>query len=588
MEVKTEAVKKENIKEFENLLEEDFKTRSLKEGSIIKATVSEIGKKHVFVDLKAKSEGIIPIEEFKISKELEALKIGSKIDVYLERIETYKGEILVSRERARRMGSWKKMEKAFEKQEEVEGIIQSKVRGGMVVNIDSCLCFLPGSQIDTKPLRNFDHLMNVPLKFLCIKLDKLRGNIVVSRRAILEKSKNEDLKKILAKIKEGDIVDAVVKAVLDWGAFLDLNGADALLHVTDLSYSRVKKTSDLLSIGQTIKVKIIKIDTETKRISCGIKQMHADPYENLEKKFKINGIYKGIITKCVDYGCFVRLKNPKTNEPEEGLEGLVHQSEISWTKKTIQPSKVLSPSQEVNVKIIEMDPEKKRISLSYKQTLENPWNAFLKKTPVGSTVNTKVVNITDFGLFVLMENSDLIGMIHHKDLFWNSTESSIEKNLNKFKKNDSLKAKILEFDKEKEKIRLGVKQLEKDPFDYFTNKNNGDTITATVKEVLKNGIKVSVGQDENSLFTIKKADLAKEIENCRPEVFNKGNKVDCMIVGLEKDKRTVSLSIKELEIENEKIAIKKYGKGGTSSGQILGDILGKAFGSKKKKKEDKK
>jgi len=585
MEVKTGAIKKESVKEFENLLEEDFKKRDLKEGSIVKATVSEIGKKHIFVDLKAKSEGIIPIEEFKISKELETLKIGSKIDVYLERIETYKGEILVSRERARRVGSWKRMEKAFQTQEEVEGIITNRVKGGMVVNVDSCLCFLPGSQIDTKPLRNFDHLMNVPLKFLCVKLDKVRGNIVVSRRAILEKTKNEDLKKILEKIKEGDIVQAQVKAILDWGAFLDLNGADALLHVTDLSYSRVKKTSDLLSVGQTIKVKIIKIDPETKRISCGIKQMHTDPYKSLDKKFKVNSIYKGLVTKCVDYGCFIRLKNPKTNEPEEGLEGLVHQSELSWTKKNIQPSKVLSPSQEINVKIIEMDPEKKRISLSYKQTLKNPWSDFVEKTPVGSILNTKIVNITDFGLFVSLENSELVGMIHHKDISWNESE----KNLNKFKKNDTLKAKILEIDKEKEKIRLGVRQLEKDPFDYFANKKDGDTVTAIVKEVLRNGIKVSVGQDDKSLFTIKKADLAKEIENCRPEVFNQGNKVDCMIVGLDKSKRKVSLSIKELEIQNEKIAIKKYGKGGTSSGQILGDILGKAFGSKKsKKKEDKK
>ena len=539
------------------------------------------------MDLKAKSEGIIPIEEFKISKELESLKIGAKIEVYLERIETYKGEILVSRERARRMGSWKKMEKAFQSQEEVEGIITSRVKGGMVVNVDSCLCFLPGSQIDTKPLRNFDHLMNIPLKFLCVKLDKVRGNIVVSRRAILEKNKNEDLKKILERIKEGDIVEAQVKAILDWGAFLDLNGADALLHVTDLSYSRVKKTSDLLSVGQTIKVKIIKIDQETKRISCGIKQMHTDPYENLDKKFKVNNIYKGVVTKCVDYGCFIRLKNPKTNELEEGLEGLVHQSELSWTKKNIQPSKVLSPSQEIEVKIIEMDPEKKRISLSYKQTLKNPWSDFVEKTSVGSILNTKIVNITDFGLFVSLENSELVGMIHHKDISWNETE----KGLNKFKKNDPVKAKILEIDKEKEKIRLGIRQLERDPFDFFLSRNNGDTVTAIVKEVLKNGIKVSVGQDDKSLFTIKKADLAKEIENCRPEVFNQGNKVDCMIVGLDKNKRKVSLSIKELEIQNEKIAIKKYGKGGTSSGQILGDILGKAFGSKKskgKKKEDKK
>ena len=576
MEVKTETIKKESAKEFENLLNEDFKKRDLKEGNIIKATVSEIGKKHVFVDLKAKSEGIIPIEEFKISKELEGLKIGAKIDVYLERIETYKGEILVSREKARRMSSWKKMEKAFQTQEEVEGIITNKVKGGMVVNVDSCLCFLPGSQIDAKPLKNFDHLMNTPLKFLCVKLDKTRGNIVVSRRAILEKSKSEDLKKVLAKIKEGDIVDGQVKAILDWGAFLDLNGADALLHVTDLSYSRVKKTSDLLSVGQTIKVKIIKIDPETKRISCGIKQMHSDPYENLNKKYKINQIYKGKVTKCVDYGAFVKL--------EEGLEGLVHQSELSWTKKNLQPSKILSPSQEIDVKVIELDSEKKRISLSYKQTLENPWSSFVEKSPVGSTVETKVTNIADFGLFVSIESSELVGMIHYKDISW----SESEKNLSKFKKNDIIKAKILEIDKEKEKIRLGIKQLERDPFDYFMNKNNKDVITVTVSEVLKSGIKVFVGQDENYIFNIKKSDLAKEIENCRPEVFNKGNKVDCMVVGLDKDKRKVSLSIKELEIQNEEIAIKKYGKDGTSSGQVLGDILGKVFKSKKKgKKKDK-
>ena len=573
MEAKTEAVKQENKKEFESLLKEDFKKRDLKEGNIIKATVSEIGKKYIFVDLKAKSEGLIPIEEFKISKELQNLKIGSKIDVYLERIESYKGEIVVSREKARRMSSWKKMEKAFETQEEVEGIITNKVKGGMVVNVNSCLCFLPGSQIATTPLKNFeiDKLMNTPLKFIVVKCDKARGNLVVSRRAILEKSKNEDLEKILSKIKEGDIVEGKVKAILDWGAFLDLDGADALLHVTDLSYSRVKKTSDLLSIGQKIKCKIIKIDNETKRISCGIKQMHTDPYKNLEKKYKVDQVYKGIVTKCVDYGAFIKL--------EEGLEGLIHQSELSWTKKNIQPSKVLSPSQEISVKIIELDSEKKRISLSYRQTLENPWNSFLKNTPVGSTAQCKIINITDFGLFVSIGDSELVGMIHYKDISWKETEDSLKK----FKKNDTVKAKILEIDKEKEKIRLGIRQLEKDPFDFFLNKKNGEVITASVKNVLRNGIKVSVGQDENSIFMIKKTELAKDIENCRPEIFNEGNKVDCMIVNLDKEKRKVSLSIKELEIQNEKAAIKKYGKDGTSSGQMLGDILGKVLGTKKKK-----
>ena len=579
MEVKTGETKKNNIKEFESLLNEDFKKRDLKEGNIIKATVSEIGKKHVFVDLKAKSEGIIPIEEFKISKEIDKLKIGSQIDVYLERIETFKGEIIVSREKARRMSSWKKMEKAFQTQKEVEGVITSRVKGGMVVNIDSCLCFLPGSQIDTKPLKNFDHLMNTPLKFLCVKLDKVRGNIVVSRRAILEKNKNADIEKILKEIKEGDIVQAQVRAIVDWGCFLEYKGCDMLLHVTDIAYSRVKKPAEVLSLGQKVKVKIIKIDAETKRISCGIKQMSADPYKNIEKKYKINEVYNGVVTKCVDYGVFVKL--------EEGLEGLVHQSELSYLRKNIQPSKVLSPSQEIKVKVIELDSEKRRISLSFKQTLPNPWDAFIKKYPVGSTVNTKVTNISDFGVFVLIDSSELVGMIHYKDISWNESDQDLKK----FKKDQSIKAKILEIDKDKEKVRLGIRQLEKDPFEYFSDKNDRDVITATVEEVLKNGIRVQVGNDTKMplSFMIKKSDLAKEKENCRPEVFNKGNKVDCMIVGLEKDKRKASLSIKELEIQNEKIAIKKYGKDGTSSGQILGDILGKAFGRKKttSKKKDK-
>ena len=579
MEVKTGETKKNNIKEFESLLNEDFKKRDLKEGNIIKATVSEIGKKHVFVDLKAKSEGIIPIEEFKISKEIDKLKIGSQIDVYLERIETFKGEIIVSREKARRMSSWKKMEKAFQTQKEVEGVITSRVKGGMVVNIDSCLCFLPGSQIDTKPLKNFDHLMNTPLKFLCVKLDKVRGNIVVSRRAILEKNKNADIEKILKEIKEGDIVQAQVRAIVDWGCFLEYKGCDMLLHVTDIAYSRVKKPAEVLSLGQKVKVKIIKIDAETKRISCGIKQMSADPYKNIEKKYKINEVYNGVVTKCVDYGVFVKL--------EEGLEGLVHQSELSYLRKNIQPSKVLSPSQEIKVKVIELDSEKRRISLSFKQTLQNPWDAFIKKYPVGSTVNTKVTNISDFGVFVLIDSSELVGMIHYKDISWNESDQDLKK----FKKDQSIKAKILEIDKDKEKVRLGIRQLEKDPFEYFSDKNDRDVITATVEEVLKNGIRVQVGNDTKMplSFMIKKSDLAKEKENCRPEVFNKGNKVDCMIVGLEKDKRKASLSIKELEIQNEKIAIKKYGKDGTSSGQVLGDILGKAFGRKKttSKKKDK-
>ena len=443
----TDTSKNSKNKEFETLLNEDFKKRDFKEGKIIKAVVSEIGKKHIFVETGLKSEGAIPIEEFKISKELDKLKVGSKIDVYLEKIESYKGDIIVSREKAKRMGSLAKMTKAFENQTEVEGIITNKVKGGFIVNIESCLCFLPGSQVDTKPIKNMDTLMNVPQKFLCVKLDKARGNIVVSRKAVLSKTRDKELANILSKIKEGDIVNAQVKSILDWGAFLDLNGADALLHVTDLSYSRVDKPSSLLSVGQSIKCKVIKIDQETKRISCGIKQMHPDPYENLEKKYQVGKIYDGTVTKIVDYGAFVKL--------QEGLEGLVHQSSLSWTKKNIHPSKILSSSQKIKVKIIELDTEKRRISLSYKDTLENPWTSFIKKYPNGTTVNTKVKNIADFGLFVSIEDTEFDGMIHYKDISWQESEESLKK----FKKSDSVKAKLLEIDTEKEKIRLGVKQL---------------------------------------------------------------------------------------------------------------------------------
>ena len=569
----TDTSKNSKTKEFETLLNEDFKKRDFKEGKIIKAVVSEIGKKHIFVETGLKSEGAIPIEEFKISKELENLKVGSKIDVYLEKIESYKGDIVVSREKAKRMGSWEKMTKAFENQKEVEGVITNKVKGGFIVNVESCLCFFPGSQVDTKPIKNMDSLMNVPQKFLCVKLDKARGNIVVSRKAVLSKTRDKELANILSKIKEGDIVNAQVKSILDWGAFLDLNGADALLHVTDLSYSRVDKPSSLLSVGQSIKCKVIKIDQETKRISCGIKQMHPDPYENLEKKYKVGKIYDGTVTKIVDYGAFVKL--------QEGLEGLVHQSSLSWTKKNIHPSKILSSSQKIKVKVIELDTEKRRISLSYKDTLENPWTSFIKKYPNGTTVNTKVKNIADFGLFVSIEDTEFDGMIHYKDISWQESEESLKK----FKKSDSVKAKLLEIDTEKEKIRLGIKQLEKDPFEFFLKKENKDVVTATVKEVLKNGIKVSVGNEKNLIITIKKNQLAKEIEDCRPEIFTRGNKVDCMIVDLDKDKRIVGLSIKELEKQNEKIAIEKYGKDGSSSGAVLGDILGKVFKSKKKKEK---
>ena len=573
MALETNSESKKSTKEFENLLKEDFKKRDLKEGTIIKATVSEIGKKYVFIDLKGKSEGLIPVEEFKITKELEQLKVGSKIEIYLERLEGIKGEVVVSREKARRMSSWKRMEKAFNDQEEVEGIITNRCKGGMIVNVNSCLCFLPGSQIDTKPLKNFeiDELMNVPLKFTCVKLDKVRGNIVLSRRAILEKTKHEDLKNILSKIKEGQVVKGTVKSLTDWGAFIDLQGVDSLLHVTDLSYSRVKKPADLLSIGDTIDVKVIKIDPATNRISVGVKQMFPDPYEALEKKFKVGQIVKGQVTKCVEYGAFIRIA--------EGLEGLCHSSELDWTKKVSNPNKILSPSQEVSVKIMEIDKSKRRISLSYRATLENPWDKLVKDHPVGSIVNAKVINITDFGLFANIENLGLSALLHKNDISYEQKEVD----LNKFKKNQILKVKIVEVDKESEKIRISIRALETDPFDYFKDKKNGEVITSKVKAVLKSGIIVSPVNADKLQMMIKKNNLAKDPENCRPEIFQIGNRTDCMVTDLDFKKRKVTLSIKELEIENEKRDIKKFGKDGSKSGAVLGDILGKVFSTKKKK-----
>ena len=581
--METETIEKKDVQEFKALLEESFKKNSIKESTIIKAKVSEIGKKFVLCEIPgSKFEGSIATEEFKSAKELDNLKVGSKIDVYLEKIESYKGEIVVSREKARRMGSLKRMQKAFETQEEVEGIITNKVKGGFIVNIDSCLCFLPGSQVDTRPIKNMDSLMNVPQKFLCVKLDNVRGNIVVSRKAVLTKSRDKELVNILSKIKEGDIVTAQVKSILDWGAFLDVMGADALLHVTDLSYSRVNKPSDLLSIGDNIKCKVIKLDPETKRISLGVKQLHPDPFENIEKKYEVGKIYDGVVSKVVDYGAFIKLVG-SDGKVEEGLEGLCHQSTLSHTKKNIQPSKVLSSSQKVKVKILELDKAKRRISMSYKDTMENPWDSFIKNYPISSVVKGKIKNVAEFGIFVSIENSELTGLIHWKDISYNETEE----NLKKFKKNDPIKAKLIMIDRDKETIRLGLRQLnEKDPFEFFAKKENKEIITVTVREVLKNGIKVSVGNDKNLLLTIPKKHLSADPASCRPEIFQVGNRTDCMIVDLEKEKRKVNLSIKELEIHNEKIAIEKYGKDGTSSGRVLGDILGKVFSSKKKKNKD--
>ena len=558
--------KSKSHEEFEKLLSQDLINRKFKEGEITTGIVSKVGKKFVFVDLGLKSEGLIPIEEFKLTKEIDTIKTGSKIDVLLEKIENKSGDVVVSREKARKAHSWKKMEEAFENKDEVKGMIISRCKGGFVVDVDSCLCFLPGSQVNLKPLKSFDHLMKVPQVFECVKLDKKRGNIVLSRRAIMERIRDHDRDKIISKIKEGDIVQGIVKNLTEWGAFIDLDGVDALLHITDISWDRISKPAELLSISQSIKVKIIKIEDGTKKISVGVKQLTEDPYMKAINNYEVGKTYSAVVTKVQDYGCFAKM--------DQGLEGLIHQSELSWTKKNVHPGKVLTTSQKIEVQVLDKDLEKRRLSLSYKNTLINPWVKFTSDYKVGDSIEGVVKNITDYALFISIKNSELDGMIHYKDLNWSEKDTELKN----YKKNQSLKCKILEVNQDKEKIRLGIKQLGNDPFDFFMSKKISDVVTAIVDSTSKNGINVYAG-NKNLLVLIKKNQLAKEPENQRISRFAKGDKCDCIIVELDKEKRKVALSIKALEEKQSKDAVKKYGS--TDSGALLGDILGPLLKKKK-------
>ena len=570
----TEELKNTNSlqKEFQSLLDKDFKDRKLKENEIIKATVSEITKNFIIVDCKAKMEGMIPVEEFQNDEELEKLKVGSQIDVYLERIESFKGEIIISREKARKMKTWKKMEKVFETQEEMTGYITGKVKGGFITNVEGLPCFMPSSQIDVRPLKRVDHLMNTPVKVIATRIDKNRGNVCVSRRAVLEKSKNAEITEALKNIKEGDIVDnAIVKATTDWGIFLEINGIDALLHVSDLSHGRVKKPSDLVTIGQKLKVKITKIDEKTNRVSASVKALTEDPFENIEKKYKVGEFYEGVVTKIMDYGCFVKI--------EEGVEGLIHNSELDWTNRNIKPNKVLSVSQKIKFKIANIDKETKRISLSYKATLENPWEKI--KNQIGKEVKIKINNITEKAIFGELTDSKLSGMLHYKEI---SYQENIE-NLKNFKKNEILSVKILEI--KDDKIRFSKRALEKDPLDWFkeNKKKVGDVITTRIHEVLKTGVKVTIDQDKKLIVNIKKADLAKDSADARPEVFSKDNALDAKITELDIESRKIKLSVKAAQIDEEKSLIAKFGEGATKSGATLKGIFEKAIGKKGKKEK---
>ena len=559
-------------KEFQALLDQDFKDRKLKENEIITATVTEITKNFIVVDCKAKMEGMIPVEEFKNDDELSKLKVGSKIDVYLERIESFKGEIVISRDKARKIKAWKKMEKLFETQEEMTGYITGKIKGGFIANVEGLPCFMPSSQIDVRPLKRIDHLMNTPVKVIATRIDKNRGNVCVSRRAVLEKSKNAEITEALKNIKEGDLVEnAIVKATTDWGIFLDINGVDALLHVSDLSHGRVKKPSDLVTIGQKLKVKITKIDPKTNRVSASVKALTENPYENLEKKYKVGETYDGEVTKIMDYGCFVKI--------EDGIEGLVHNSELDWTNRNIKPSSVLSISQKIKFKIVSIDKDSKRISLSYKATLKNPWDSI--KSIVGQEAKIKINNITDKAIFGELIDHKLSGMLHYKEI---SYDENIE-DLKKFKKGDILNVKLLEI--KDDKIRFSKRALDKDPLDFFKDnkKKVGDIITTRVHEVLKTGVKVSIDKDKKLIVTIRKNDLAIEAADQRPEVFSKGNALDSMITELDLKMRKIKLSVKAAQLSEQKSLIAKFGEGATKSGATLKGIFEKAIGKKEKKEK---
>ena len=561
--------KSESHKEFEKLLNLELKT-VIKEGEIVSGTVSKITKKLIYVDIPGlKSEGAISSDEFKLAKE--EVAVGDKINCLLEKLENKFGDVVVSREKARKAQSWKKMEKSFVSKEPVTGNIVGRVKGGFAVDVSSCLCFLPGSQVSIKPLNSneISKMMKEPQTFEVVKMDNRRNNIVLSRRSILETARNHDRDKIVSKLKVGDVCDSTVKALVEWGCFVDINGVDALLHITDISFSRINKPSDLLSVGQTLKVKITKI-SEDKKISVSVKDLSEDPYIKEIEKFEIGKNYPATVTKVVEYGAFASLA--------PGLEGLIHSSEMSHTKKNMHPGKVLSTSQTIKVQILDKDLEKRRISLSYKNTLPNPWKEFMKKHKKDDVIEGTIKSVTNFAVFFTIKNFELDSMIHYKNLSYSEKESELEK----YKKGQNIKAKILEISEEQAKIRCGIRELQADPFEKnFGERKASDVITVFVHSILKNGIQVYMGNNKDLLLTIKKNQLAKDIENQRETRFTPGQKVDALIQKLDKKKREVQLSIKALEEKESKEALKKYGS--EDSGMKLKDILGPLISKKKKK-----
>ncbi len=552
--------------EFAALLDETLGKKSRIEGTVVKGTVVAIDGDHAVIDVGLKSEGRVPLKEFAAPGQPPEVKVGDQVEVYVERYENRSGEVVLSREKARREECWNRLEEAFKKGEKVTGVIFGKVKGGFAVDLGGAVAFLPGSQVDIRPMRDITPLLNKPEPFLILKMDRRRGNIVVSRRAVLEESRAEQRKELLATLHEGQVLEGVVKNITDYGAFVDLGGVDGLLHVTDIAWRRVGHPSEILQVGQTVKVQVIRFNRETQRISLGMKQLEADPWEGVALKYPVGAKFRGRVTNITDYGAFVEL--------EPGVEGLVHVSEMSWTKKNVHPGKIVSTSQEVEVVVLEVDEEKRRISLGLKQCMPNPWEAFLEKHPVGSVVEGEVRNITEFGLFIGLEG-DIDGMVHLSDLSWDEPP---EEAIKKYKKGDVVRAVVLDVDVEKERISLGIKQLEEDPFKQaVAGLKRGDRVTCVVKEVTPQGLEVETVSGAPGF--IRRSDLSRDRAEQRPERFAVGEKIDAKVINIDHAHRRLTLSIKALEVEDEKRAMEEYGS--ADSGASLGDILGAALRQKR-------
>ncbi|HWM46279.1 MAG TPA: 30S ribosomal protein S1 [Xanthobacteraceae bacterium] len=556
--------------DFAKLLDESFGSGNLNEGSVVKGTIVAIEKDLAVIDVGLKMEGRVALREFAGPGRQSDLKVGDEVEVYLERIENALGEAVLSRDKARREESWGKLEKAFQANEKVNGIIFNQVKGGFTVDLDGAVAFLPRSQVDIRPIRDVTPLMNAPQPFQILKMDRRRGNIVVSRRTVLEETRAEQRQELVQNLEEGQVIDGVVKNITDYGAFVDLGGIDGLLHVTDIAWRRVNHPTEVLNIGQQVKVKIIKINHETHRISLGMKQLQADPWQGIEAKYPIGMRMKGRVTNITDYGAFVEL--------EPGIEGLIHVSEMSWTKKNVHPGKIVSTSQEVEVQILEVDSVKRRISLGLKQTMRNPWEVFVEKHPPGSVVEGEVKNKTEFGLFLGLDG-DIDGMVHLSDLDWKRPGEQV---IEEYKKGDMVKAVVLDVDVEKERISLGVKQLAGDPFAEAGDLKKGDVVTCEVVDVKDSGIDVKVVGTDLTTF-VKRSELARDREEQRPERYQVGQKVDARVTQFDRRTHKVQVSIRALEVAEEKEAIAQYGS--SDSGATLGDILGTALKRAEKDKE---